>query len=292
MVRGHASGGHTRAGHDPRHAERRVVDEDAVRALAVLAEALAVIGRDEHDRAVHLALVVERLKQPARADGRRMRSRRRTVSHGSARPDRRPAARTARADRSSAPRGTRGAAVRSGRLDGCSHRSTASVVASADPLDVRGPAQVVPAWQVVVVGVEPAIEPEAAIEREPGDERRRAISRLPEILGGRASPPARSTNPLLFRNPWPSGVRPVRIRRVRRTGQWRMGDRCLRNARRALARARSSASSQPDVRSTRVVRAQRVNRHEQHVGAFRRRGGRRPVTPATRQPPPIAPARW
>ena len=52
-----------RARHDPGHAKRRVVDEHAVRALAVLAEALAVVGRHEHDRASGLARCVERLQQ-------------------------------------------------------------------------------------------------------------------------------------------------------------------------------------------------------------------------------------
>ena len=47
---GHAAGGHSRSGHDPRHPQRGVVDEEAVRSLAVLAQALAVIGGGQDDR--------------------------------------------------------------------------------------------------------------------------------------------------------------------------------------------------------------------------------------------------
>ena len=173
-----------------------------------------------------------------------MRSRRRTASRGSARPDRRPAARRAHAGRSSAPRGTRGAAVRLDGWTAASQRSAASVVASASPLDVRRAARVVAAGQVVVVGVEPAIEPEAPIEREPRDERRRAVAGLPEVLGGRAH---RRREHVAAVVPEPVAERRAagEDRRVRRTGQRRMRDRGLRSARPAWPGRRGSASSPP-----------------------------------------------
>ena len=46
------AGGHTRAGDDQRHAQRRVVDEDAVTDLAVLTECFAVIGGGNDHRVV------------------------------------------------------------------------------------------------------------------------------------------------------------------------------------------------------------------------------------------------
>jgi hypothetical protein len=49
---GHARGEHARQAPEERHADRRVVDEDAVRRLAVLAEALAVVGGEDDQRIV------------------------------------------------------------------------------------------------------------------------------------------------------------------------------------------------------------------------------------------------
>ena len=88
-----------------------------------------------------------------------------------------------------------------------------------------------------------------------------------------------STNPLLFRNPWPSGRAAGQDRRVRRARQRRVGDGRLEThaapGQRVEGRRHGSLTSV----APEVVRAQRVDRHEQHIGAFRRRGGRRDVAP-------------
>ena len=122
-----------RPGHDPGHSKRRVVDEDPVRALAVLAEALAVVGRHEHDRARGLAPGVERLQQPRELaiDECDLPVVRRLAV--SARPDLRRRLVRARADRSSGPRGTTApSSPAAAGLAVSSQRSTASVVASAN----------------------------------------------------------------------------------------------------------------------------------------------------------------
>src|SRR5262245_27230333 len=59
----HPTRGDLRPCHDPGNSKRRVVQEDSVRALAMLAKALAMVSRDEHDRAAGLAAGVERLQQ-------------------------------------------------------------------------------------------------------------------------------------------------------------------------------------------------------------------------------------
>src|SRR5262249_46328207 len=60
-----ASRGDPRAADDERHVHRRVVDEDAVRLLAVLAEALAVIGERDDERVVEDAASGEPLDERA-----------------------------------------------------------------------------------------------------------------------------------------------------------------------------------------------------------------------------------
>src|SRR3954469_5115753 len=59
----HTTRGNLRPRQDEGNSQRRVVQEDSVRALAMLAKALAMVGRDEHDRAAGLAPDVERLQQ-------------------------------------------------------------------------------------------------------------------------------------------------------------------------------------------------------------------------------------
>ena len=60
-----AAGRDARRADDQRHAQHALVDEDAVIALAVLAERLAVIAGDDDDRPIQQAPAVERLEQPA-----------------------------------------------------------------------------------------------------------------------------------------------------------------------------------------------------------------------------------
>jgi hypothetical protein len=61
---------------------------------------------------------------------------------------------------------------------------------------------------MVVVGLEPAVEPEPPVEREPRDERGRAIPGLPEVLGGRLHR-RRQREPAVVAEPVPERVSPV-----------------------------------------------------------------------------------
>ena len=114
---------------DERHADGRVVDEDAVRRLAVLAEALAVVGGEDDERVVEHAVLPEPVEQPSRRRGRPRRSRRRTAS-ARAPPDRSSAGRRAGAGRRSAPRG-RTAARRRSLRQSSSQASARSAVRGA-----------------------------------------------------------------------------------------------------------------------------------------------------------------
>ena len=51
--------GDSRSDHDPGHSQRRIVDENPVGALAVFAQTLSMVGRDEHDCARALAIIGE-----------------------------------------------------------------------------------------------------------------------------------------------------------------------------------------------------------------------------------------
>src|SRR5205807_9940255 len=57
--------------HDERNAERRLVGEDSMRGLSVLAERFAVIGREHHQRLPAMACRRDRLEQRSdrRVDG-------------------------------------------------------------------------------------------------------------------------------------------------------------------------------------------------------------------------------
>ncbi len=105
----HAPGGHARPREDQRHREGALVEEDAVLLLAVLPEHLAVVADGGHDppagiptrkaaeEASDLPVDVGDLAGVPAGGGRALSSR--------------PAAGTARADRSSAPRGSTGGRV-------------------------------------------------------------------------------------------------------------------------------------------------------------------------------------
>ena len=85
LLRHTTSGPYRRTGHDQRHAQRRVVEKKAVLHLAMLAQALAVVGGRDHqrvpglrvDRSQHFAngpitggnLGLVRLSWKARAEG-------------------------------------------------------------------------------------------------------------------------------------------------------------------------------------------------------------------------------
>ena len=178
---GDAAGGNARARHDPRHPQRGVVDEHAVRRLSVLSEALAVIRGHEHDRVIECAGVLNRLQQASqltvhernlavvgrcgearREIGRRLVRRMGVVVVHPQKPRRRSVARAHRGEPS--------------------QRHVRRRVRAA--FHVGRPPRIVAAGQVVVVPLESPVEPETPIEREPRDEGARPIPRLVKVLGG------------------------------------------------------------------------------------------------------------
>ncbi len=202
-----------------------------------------------------------------RAGDRRTRSRRRTAMTGSDRRYR-PAARTARADRSSAPRGTRRWRCPPAAVE--SQLSAASVRGIREALDVRRSAAIVPAREVVVV------RPRIRDRIRTGDRaetRRRgpavSVARLPEVLRGGLDSGRQHESAVV-----PKAMAERRLagedRRVRRAGQWRMGNRGLEaDAARGQGVERRSGGGLVSVAPD-VVGSQRVDRHEQHI---RRIGG-------------------
>ena len=65
------------------------------------------------------------------------------------------------------------------------------------PLHVRSAARVLATGQVVVVAVEAAVEAEAALEREPGDEGSRPVAGLMEVLRQRTHGPRQHVGPVV-----------------------------------------------------------------------------------------------
>ena len=140
-----------------------------------------------------------------------------------------------------------------------------------ESLHVGRPAAIVPFGQVVVVGVESAIEPKPAIEREAGHERRCPVTRLPEIFGGRLDP-RRQREAAVVPEPMAEGDLAGQDRGVRRSRSAGLSHRCLEadtsTARASIVGVEASlVSVAPD-----VVRAERVDRDQQHVRPVRGRG--------------------
>ena len=153
--------------------QRGVVDEQAVGALAVLAEALAVVGGHEHERARERPLLFERAQEPRDL---RVHERDLAVVGRGAEPLGQLAGRlvgrvrvvVVHPQEERARRSPRGAAQPA-------QRGVGGGVGEA--LDVGRAPRVVAARQVVVVGLEAAVEPEAAVEREARRRRRPSGSR-------------------------------------------------------------------------------------------------------------------
>ena len=268
-------------GHEEGHEDRRVVHEEAVRLLAVLAEALAVVGGDEHERAGEGARLLEPPQQPREllVDERDLAVVRRIgEARGEARGRLVRRVRVVVVD----PQEER-AAVR-GRVhppqDGVRRRV-------GEALDVQRAARVVALRQVVVVHVEGAVEAEAAVQREARHERRRAVARLAEVLGG--GPHVRRQRVTsVVPDAVGEGHRPGEDRRVRGSRERHVRDRGREagapcgeavEGRRQCGRAPVAAD---------VVGPQRVDRDQQHVrpAAGRRggrTGGRRPPAGGQRQ---------
>ena len=152
---------------DQRHSQRRLVGEDPVRQLAVVAEALAVVGGDDHERLAREAREpieqrTERAIGPGDFAGIRI------VGERGGRT--RPAAGRARADRTRAPRRT---TCPNGAGPGERGRYN-RVGAPLRQREVDGAAGLADA---VVVDVEAGVQAETLIERETRRRRRRSRSR-------------------------------------------------------------------------------------------------------------------
>ena len=186
--------------HQQRHAQRRVVDEDAVRVLAVLAERFAVIAGGDDQRVGRDAGRARR--SAARPRDPRSRSHRR-IDRAPAAPDRRIAVRRVRLEEVDPQeevadwRDCWYCALESGS------QAIASLTTSAAGRSLARLA-VGAARQAIAVDVEAAVQAELMIERKRRDERR-----------GRESPCAcssvasvgtsRDTRRPLSRAPWPGG---------------------------------------------------------------------------------------
>ena len=158
-----ARGQQSRSAKDERHAQGRLVGEDAVRRLAVLTERLAVVGGEDDEDAITRARREERLEERPQGGVRR----RHLALVGLARIGSRRTGREART----------GSAARTGgrRRTTSGREPTRSTAAPRAPS--RGPASRASrrrcrlrSPQPVVVDVEAPVEPEPGIEREGADE--------------------------------------------------------------------------------------------------------------------------
>jgi hypothetical protein len=153
-----------------------------VRALAVLAKALAMVGRDEHDRAAGLSPGVERLQQTPELTVHECDLsvvRRSTVPIGQV-CHRRLVWRVRIVVVDPQEPGSRLRSVLwTGRCEPAEHCVGRRI---REAFDVRGPPSIVPLGEVVVIRLESAIESKPAIQREPGDEPGAVIAGIPEIL--------------------------------------------------------------------------------------------------------------
>ena len=124
---------------------------------------------------------------------------------------------------------------------------------------------------MIVVGVESAIEPEPAIEREAGHERGCPVTRLPEVFGRRPDL-RRQREAAVVPEPMTEGDLAGQDRGVRRSRQRDVGHRGL-EADTPTGQGIDGGgggllvSVAPD-----VVRAEGVDRDQKHVRPFRGRG--------------------
>ena len=136
-------------------------------------------------------------------------------------------------------------------------------------LDVRRSTGIVPAREVVLVLLEPAIESEPAIERKARHDGPRSVARLPEVLRGRLDSGSQHESAVVAK-PVAERRQPGEDRCVRWAGQRRVRNRGLEaHATRGQRVQRRSGGGLVSVR-TDTIGSQRVDRHEQYV---RRIGG-------------------
>ena len=206
------------AADDQRHAQRGVVDEDAVRVFAVLAERFAVIARRDDQRVCSAPARARRAA--GRFRGRPSRSRRRT---GRPPAGRRTDRRTARAARRGGPRGRRqvGRVGQVGRWGGGrvvairSHAIASSTTCDAGRSFATRPSG--PRGMRSPYTSKPRFKPELMVERERGDKRRG-----PDAARAGA--------------PWPASARPPR-----RAGRCRASRGRAGSGRSAASRARAAS---------------------------------------------------
>ena len=264
--RGDDTGRHPRTGHDPRHAQRGVVDEDAVGLLAVLAQSLAMVRGHEDEGARRPALRLQEPQQPAElrvhegdlavvgaAGEPRREVRRRLVGRVGVEvvdPEE-PRGRRPRFQ----PRPGRGRRLVRGTLH----------VGRAAPVLAVG--------QVIVVHVEPAREAEAPVQREPGDEGRRPVPRVVEGLGQGGDGLGQHEVAVVAHAVAKRGE-PGEDRGVRRCRERHVGDRG-REARAAGGQRVEDGGRGAGVTvAADVVGAEGVDGDEQDVGPGPSRGGR------------------
>jgi hypothetical protein len=189
-----------------------------VRALAVLAEALAVVGGGEDERARERAPAFEVAQQPADL---RVHERHFAVVRRGAKARGQVAGRLVGGVRVVVVQPEEKGRRRSGRGTEPAQRGVGGGIGGA--LDVRSAPRVVAAGQVVVVGREAAVETEAPVEREARDERRGPVSRTRELLGRRLHLRRHHVAAVVAHAMADRGEAGEH-RGVRRTGEWHVRD--------------------------------------------------------------------
>ncbi len=181
----HDAGRHAGPGDQQRHADRRVVEKDAVGVLAVLAEALAVVGGHQHERGLACRPFLDPAQQAAEL----------RVDEGDLAVVGRPPAGHVLGRRLVGrvwvevvdPKKERGG-LRAGRRRGVEPAQRGLGRGVGGALDVGRATGVLAAREVVVEHEEAAVEAEAALQREAGDEAGRPVAGLAQLLGHAAHP--------------------------------------------------------------------------------------------------------
>ena len=236
---------------DERHRDRALVDEEAVRALAVLAQALAVVGREHGQHGARGRSRAARRRPERAVDVRDLRRRRRRAARS-----RRSAGRLVRIVRvvvvdPGEPRLGAPRAIQAARPPRSSRRAALAPVRR-------------PVGQRVVVAREAAVERRTrARSGKPLTNARRRVARARRSVSASVTGPAGSGWPL-SRTPWRRGTRPGQDRGVRgqreRRGRHGAGKRKPSRGQ-AVDRGRGVASRDPAER----VGPQRVDGDQQDV---------------------------
>ena len=261
----HPARGHARSGQDEGDSQCRIVDEDPVRILAMLAQALPVIRRHQHQGRGRSFLEAPQQSAELRVHERDL------AVVGSGGPGRELGRRLVGGVGIEVvhPQEERGRGRRRARW-GVEPAQDGVGGAVRGPLHVGGAPRVASAGQMVVVGQEAAVEAEPAGEREARDEGGGPITRRREVLGHAAQARRQHISTVVAHSVAQGGAagqdRRVRWRREGHVGHCRGEPHAPRGE------AVEGGGRGPGIAVTaQAIGAQRVDRHQQHVRSGRRR---------------------